>query len=383
MKDELIPALTGPEPEILLEQFMCQTVMENACTRGLLVAAGLEMDPTLKSREVLAEEASIRVAQELVGHRHGQGRLLGVQHALNVAKVLSLSVDNHGDISLLAQAIKSSRVFAKKVLTASKDGNEKSLFETRTRKDALHGSQWVAKMRSFFFSPDISRVTPGKDKVSIRRGVYAPKYLLKMSRMEAVKAFKSENWECPFSVSTLLCEAPQNCVLPKAQDFQRNVCPVHSNVCYLMETMRKEGILPISCSSCQLLCCEAMCSKEGLNQLETGTWDRSCALGNCKDCPILTIKVPESLQQKNVTVPQWEVRPSPTKKGKKVNSLWPVELTVQEAAKKLSSKMSGLKAHIYRAANQWKCCKADLENLKPGCLLTIEDYQMNLTVEFF
>ena len=93
--------------------------------------------------------------------------------------------------------------------------------------------------------------------------------------------------------------------------------------------------------------------------------------------------MPSKLNEKKVTVPQWETRKSKTKKDKKVNSLWPVEMTMQEVVDKLKEKVPGLKGHIYRATNQWRCCKADIENIQPGTVLTIEDYQMNLVVQFF
>ena len=221
---------------------------------------------------------------------------------------------------------------------------------------------------SFFFSPEISRAASGNEKVSIRRGVHAPKFILKMSRGDTVKAFKAANLDCQFSVSCLLRASPQNCVLPTVRDFQRNVCPV--------------------ISSCQLLSGEGMCSKEGLDLLNSSTWDKSCALNTCEKCPSPAITVPQTISQKKVSVPQWETRVSTTKKdkkgnAKKVNSLWPVELTLQQAVDKLKGKVPALKAHIYRAANQWKCCKEDLENLEPGTVLTIEDFQMNIEVQFF
>ena len=150
-----------------------------------------------------------------------------------------------------------------------------------------------------------------------------------------------------------------------------------------MEALRKERLLPVNTSSCRPLCGEAMCSKEGLDILSTDTWSKACPLGSCDKCPKLIIKVPNKLTQKKVTVPQWEIRKSKTKKDKKVNSLWPVEMTMQEVVDKLKEKVPGLKGHIFRAANQWRCCKADIENIQPGTVLTIEDYQMNLVVQFF
>ena len=209
-----------------------------------------------------------------------------------------------------------------------------------------------------------------------------------MSRGDTVKAFKAANPDCQFSVSCLLRASPQNCVLPTVRDFQRNVCPVHSDARYLMECVRKEELLPMVISSCQLLSGEGMCSKEGLDLLNPSTWDKSCALNTCEKCPSPAITVPQTISQKKVSVPQWETRVSTTKKdkkgnAKKVNSLWPVELTLQQAVDKLKGKVPALKAHIYRAANQWKCCKEDLENLQPGTVLTIEDFQMNIEVQFF
>ena len=85
------------------------------------------------------------------------------------------------------------------------------------RKDALYCSEWVRKLCLFLFSPEVSQAATGNEKVSIWRGVYAPKFILKKSRMETVKALKVE---CPFAASTLLHEVPQECVFPKARDIQ-------------------------------------------------------------------------------------------------------------------------------------------------------------------
>ena len=149
----IIPVLVGySEPEVLLERFMCETVLNNITISGLLLAAGVELEQSMKSRELQAQEILLQVAEELMG----QDRLMHVRHAVGVAKHMAQSPDQHGDISLLARATKSSRKFAKKVLTAVKEGDEKSLLATKCRKDALSSSGWIPRLSSFFFSPEIS-----------------------------------------------------------------------------------------------------------------------------------------------------------------------------------------------------------------------------------
>lgn len=58
-------------------------------------------------------------------------------------------------------------------------------------------------------------------------------------------------------------------------------------------------------------------------------------------------------------------------------------MTVAALAAKYEEQIGSLAAHIYRAAHQWDSFKEQQENLEPGTVLSVEDYQMNLTVEHF
>ena len=75
-----------------------------------------------------------------------------------------------------------------------------------------------------------STAVPGEEQVSVRYGVRLPKYILLHTRKDIAEAFKKENPECDYSVSTITREFPQNAVTATTRDLERNTCPVHANV---------------------------------------------------------------------------------------------------------------------------------------------------------
>ena len=107
---------TAHEAELILEKFMCDTVLKNVSTSGLLFSAGVVVSSDLKSRELLAHEASIKVMEDIIQHRFGKERLVSVRHALGVAKYLGLKTEHMGDVMLLARATKSTWKFTHEVL---------------------------------------------------------------------------------------------------------------------------------------------------------------------------------------------------------------------------------------------------------------------------
>ena len=92
---------SSAEPEILLEDLASKSLLKNVSTSALLQAIGLQVDPLLISRELAAHELSIKILETLVTKRSGKNKYLAVKHAVELARTLNLSVDNHGDIALL------------------------------------------------------------------------------------------------------------------------------------------------------------------------------------------------------------------------------------------------------------------------------------------
>ena len=67
---------------------------------------------------------------------------------------------------------------------------------------------------------------------------------------------------------------------------------------------------------------------------------------------------------------------------KKVFSLYPEELTLQTAIDKLRNCLPKLCNHIYTAHRQWQAHSLLRNNLDESSVITVEDYQMNIEVEF-
>ena len=67
-------------------------------------------------------------------------------------------------------------------------------------------------------------------------------------------------------------------------------------------------------------------------------------------------------------------------KGKMINNIHDYTFTIGELAGKFDEELLKLAKHIYTAAKQWEACKASAENLEPHIVVTIEDYQQNISV---
>ena len=368
------------EPEILLENLVCKTLMKNVSTSALLQFIGLHVDQSLRSRELVAHDHSLKVAETLSTQRTGQNKLVGVRHAVEVAKSLSLSVDNHGDILLLHKTIKCSRRFAKNVLSAIKEDKVDQLFKRETRKDAIKVTDWPELLKEFVYRPDNSRAVPGTDTVSIRYGVRMPKYILLRSRDDVLKNFQSEYPNCPFSTKILIREWPQNVKLPTTRDFDRNCCPVHSNARRMSTALRKMGILTDIPDSCRAMSGLVLCRGPSFSVLDQLTWSEDCGLRKCKNCPLYSTVVPDNLKSEMVTLSMWDNRLCPVRR-KSIHALFPFTMSVQELAERFDKQLPDLASHIYRAGRQWEACKSNSQNLIPlKEILTVEDYQMNLEI---
>ena len=64
---------------------MCETVLKNITTSGLLLDTVVELEQSMKSREFQAQEIFLQVVEELIGHQHSQDRLMHVRHAVGIA----------------------------------------------------------------------------------------------------------------------------------------------------------------------------------------------------------------------------------------------------------------------------------------------------------
>ena len=69
-------------------------------------------------------------------------------------------------------------------------------------------------------------------------------------------------------------------------------------------------------------------------------------------------------------------------KGKKVFALFPVKTAIKNVVSTFLESLPKLKQHIYIAHKQWNAHASARENLTTDSLITIEDYQRNIEVEY-
>ena len=235
-----------------------------------------------------------------------------------------------------------------------------------------------------------SRTVPGNEQVSERYGQRHAKFILLKSRSEIIHNFKEEFPECSFKESTLKREFPAYAVTPTLRDLQRNTCPIHANVRHLVKginkILKKEKlkVLPVSCRDLSL---KVICSSE-LHTIDPLTWNENCAMRRCEHCPDLTIADTDKISKKDVTFVQWEAKLQKVKnrKGeeveKKVYALYSHTENCTSAIEKLKDMLKGLVTHVYIAHKQWNAHNNLCANLDLQSVITVEDYQMNIELEY-
>ena len=67
---------------------------------------------------------------------------------------------------------------------------------------------------------------------------------------------------------------------------------------------------------------------------------------------------------------------------KEVYSLFPVNVTMKEGVKMFEAFFPKIKAHVFVATHQYEALRLRSESLQVGDLLTIEDYTMNIDVDY-
>lgn len=315
-----------------------------------------------------------------------------INYIIDTARECNLTVN---DTQVLSSATNCSSKFAKRVLDAIANNSVNELLVLRRKRvDAIHVTEWPRMIADFVFRPENTRSVPGKETVSVRYGVRKPKYLLLKSRDEIAKAFKAEYPSCDYSLSVIKREFPPNAVTPTTRDQERNTCPHHANARRLIKCInkafRKHGvaILPHSCRD---ICMTVMCQQEGVNASEPTTWKPNCATGKCKTCPVFRTECQAELLVKEVKFSLWESRKVNVTKTDKNNvtkttekyvfALYPYITTLGETIEKLKKMLTKLKTHIFTAHRQWSAHDHQRNNMDTSSIITIEDYQMNLTVE--
>ena len=336
--------------------------------------------------DVRIEEISDTVASSLIRERNNPDcRKVSIIHAVEVAQQAGLG-NHHGDVAALRRGIGCSKEFSTKVLEAvvAKKPVE-SIVGRKPRKDATRLSGVSERLTVFLSNPEHTRALPGHNTVSVAYGCRKQKFLLKKSKDELLTVFKEENPDVSISKKVLLRDWPANFVPPTSKDEERNVCPLHSNFRRCLDGLRKVGAATNLPKSVRAICAMCLCDSPDTLHLDPSSWPQACALATCTSCPELHIELPANSSMM-IQFLQWQKGQSAkldrSGSSKEIFSLFPVTVTVSEAAKMLQSFFPKIKIHVYVATHQYEALRLRSNNLLLGDLLTIEDYTMNIELNY-
>lgn len=373
----------GRETQITLLQFLLSRILSDPLIETLFDKYEIELPDILLPKHFIVSRKAKELTSEFLTLKgsDSDNYITAKKYIIEVAKQTKLSINNHGDIEKLSQATSCSFRFAKKVLEGIDCGKETGILGRDVRCDSIKATDWPDKIYSHVLeNPQNTRAVPGQDKVSVRYGVRREKYLLLKSRDQIAKDFKELYPECPFSISTIKREFPQNAVTPTSRDLERNSCPVHANARRMVRALHNAGAAKDISKSCRIMSSLVMCEAETVDFSDPLTWREDCAMRTCKNCPNIATEDP-LLGEKTIMFSQWGLEWS-DEKGKKVYGLNPRSKTVNATLLNLSESLPALCKHIYVAHHQWQAHKSARENLQEGSVITVEDYQQNLEVVY-
>ena len=115
--------------------------------------------------------------------------------------------------------------------------------------------------------------------------------------------------------------------------------------------------------------------------------------GTCKNCTNnnLQIKIPQQFKNHEVKYSQWrseKKKITKKQKGKVVTlektifNLYPDMCELKKAVETLQEMYKNLRIHIFTAYKQWDAHEQGRRNLDMNTFISIEDYQMNVTVVY-
>ena len=181
----------------------------------------------------------------------------------------------------------------------------------------------------------------------MRYGVCHPKYSLLDSKTNIAPRFKDANPGCPFSVSVICREFPQNAVSASNREKERNTCPIHANARRLLKCIHQNKVGMDVEMSCRQMCALAMCARDDVDIADPLTWNEECVFGNCIKCKNPKIPFPNSIKNIEVSYSAWQ-------HGEKVQE------TKKKKCKDMESKEGEEKEGICFVSGKdsyQKCCK--------------------------
>ena len=205
-----------------LLRYWLNVLLDDPHIELLFSDSSVVIDPKYLPRNIIVSRKAEVIAKKLVTSRKNVSdntKRVGIDYVVTVAKECSLSTGKYKDIGLLSKATSCHRSFAKKVLVSIESGEEDTLYKRSITHNAIKATNWPEEICKFVLHEINSRSVPGEEQVSVRYGYRLPKYILLHSRNDIAAAFKKENPQCPFTVSTIKREFPQNAVTSTTQDL--------------------------------------------------------------------------------------------------------------------------------------------------------------------
>jgi hypothetical protein len=172
-------------------------------------------------------------------------------------------------------------------------------------------------------------------------------------------------------------------VTPTPRDLQRNACPHHANLRHLISALHSKSAAKTVSKSCRGVAFVYMCHSPGSDPMNPLTWSATCAMGECDNCPKLSVDV-DQCDAQEVQVNSWRkgvAGVDAVGKDKEIFTLFLDTLPVTEAITNLQNMATMIKTHIYVAYRQWEFTRSISTKLIPlKSILTVEDYQQNAEI---
>ena len=127
--------------------------------------------------------------------------------------------------------------------------------------------------------------------------------------------------------------------------------------------------------SVRLICTRYMCPN--VDPFTPASWKEECVTGSCSECPTASFPVPSGEESQRVNVSLWTTKDVD---GRRKYGYYQVSMSKGELSATLVARIASMKTHVYGAANSWAKLRKDEEELLPGDLLMIADYQRNYEV---
>ena len=180
----------------------------------------------------------------------------------------------------MTQHFRCSKTYAKRILTAVKEGTVEDVKKRKKQKTAITETEWPQRILDALLLPVNTRMQPGTASVSIAYGVRRPKIWMRKPKYQFLREvreqYPEETWP---SLSTLRQLIPANYLRPKEGDRECNVCVRHSNLEKSSKAVRLWiPSLPVhSREQCALVMCPPSPSNV-FSVMDPLTWRMECAL---------------------------------------------------------------------------------------------------------